>query len=380
MEQYSNKVLLMYKYDYVVVGCGLFGSTFVQQAIENGKKCLIIDKRNHIAGNCYTEKTAEGIDLHKYGPHIFHTNSDQIWTYVNRFTSFNSFVNRPKVNFKDNIYSFPINLFTLYQLWGIKTPSEAKEKLENVKIKNKDPKNLEEWILNEVGEEIYHTFIYGYTKKQWGRDPKDLPSFIIRRLPIRLSFDDNYFMDKYQGIPENGYTEMISNMISGCDTELGVNYFKNRDYYNSLGKQVIYTGPIDEFFDYEYGQLDYRSLSFETSSYDIPDFQGNAIINYTDSSVAQTRIVEHKHFHCSKPGLLTLNKTYITKEYPINDKKSEPFYPVNDSKNSDIAQKYKNLYISKLNNKFIFGGRLAEYKYYDMHQIIGSALNRYKNQ
>ena len=358
------------KYDFLIVGAGLFGATFANKAKENGKKCLIIDSRDHIGGNCYTENK-ENINIHKYGPHIFHTNNEEIWNYVNKFAKFNHFVCRPKVNFKNKIYSFPINLFTLYQLWGINTPELAKNKLEEVKIKIDNPQNLEEWILAQVGEEIYHTFIYGYTKKQWGREPKELPSFIIKRLPIRLNFDDNYFFDKYQGVPIDGYTKLIENMTEGIDIILNENYFHKRDYWNKKAKCIVYTGKIDEFFDYKYGELEYRSLRFETEKFLIKDYQGNAIINYTDYNIPYTRIVEHKHFEFGNQDY-----TYITKEYPDSwDRNKTPYYPINNEENNYKYNKYKNL--SEKTN-IIFGGRLAEYKYYDMHQIIGSALQKIK--
>lgn len=356
------------KYDYLIVGCGLFGSVIAQRVIEQNKTVLIIDKRNHIGGNCYTEKISN-IDIHKYGPHIFHTNNDRIWQYVNRFTKFNNYVNRPKVNYRGQIYSFPINLMTLYQLWGVKNPKEAKQKLDEVKIKIENPNNLEEWILSQVGEEIYYTFIYGYTRKQWNTEPKNLPSFIIKRLPIRLNFDDNYFYDKYQGIPENGYTNMILNMIHGADVDLNIDYFSNRDYWDSKANKVIFTGKIDEFYDYKFGYLNYRGLKFENIILnDTNDFQGNAIINYTDSTVPYTRIIEHKHFTFNNS-----DNTIITKEYPDDyDNSKIPYYPINTEANNKTYSKYANL--SKQETKYIFGGRLSEYRYYDMHQVIGSAL------
>lgn len=355
-------------YDYLIIGCGLFGSVFAQQAKQQNKKCLMIDSRNHIGGNCYTERK-EGINIHKYGPHIFHTNNDDIWNYVNKFCKFNNYINRPKVNFQNKLFSFPINLLTLYQLWGVNTPELAKSKLEQVKLKIKEPKNLEEWILSQVGEEIYYTFIYGYTKKQWGREPKDLPSFIIKRLPIRLNFDDNYFFDKYQGIPIGGYTKMIENMLEGTETILNENYFNKRDYWNKKAKNIVYTGKIDEFFNYKYGELEYRSLKFETEKFLIKDYQGNAIINYTEESIPYTRIIEHKHFESHNQEY-----TYVTKEYPDEWSKDKiPYYPINNEKNNQIYKRYSNL---NQKTNIIFGGRLAEYKYYDMHQVIGSALKK----
>lgn len=355
------------KYDYIIVGAGLFGSVFARQATDKGYKCLIIDKRDHIAGNCFTENR-DGIDIHKYGPHIFHTNSKEIWDYVNQFAQFNNFVNRPKVIYKDKLYSFPINLMTLNQLWNVKTPQEAIQKLNQVKVKVKNPQNLEEWILSQVGEEIYQTFIHGYTKKQWGKDPANLPSDIIKRLPIRFSFEDNYYFDKYQGIPSDGYTKMISNIIDDIPVVLNVDYFHTRDYFDNLAKHILYTGPIDRFFDYCYGELEYRSVRFETQKIDIEDYQGNAVINYTDYEVPFTRIIEHKHFNHKNTAF-----TYVTKEFSQKwNKNIDPYYPINDKKNTDTLQKYKTI---KAGDKYIFGGRLAEYRYYDMHQVIGAALN-----
>lgn len=357
-------------HDYLIVGSGIFGAVFAQQAIEKGKSVILIDKREHIAGNCYTE-TKNGIDIHTYGPHIFHTSNEQIWSYVNRFTSFNNYVNRPKVSYKNKIYSFPINLMTLQQLWGVSTPNEAKRKLDEVKIPCENPSNLEEWILSQVGVEIYRTFIHGYTTKQWGREPDRLPASIIKRLPIRLTYDDNYFNDTFQGIPKNGYTSMFQNMLEKCEIVLGEDYFNNRDYWNSKAKKVVYTGKIDEFFDYSHGELQYRSLRFEHFESD-GDFQGNAVVNYTDKNVPYTRITEHKHF--TPERLSKLDKTIYTKEYSSEwNRSSIPYYPIGDEKNNSIYEKYSLMADS---SDVIFGGRLAEYKYYDMHQVIGSALQK----
>lgn len=357
-------------YDYLIVGSGLFGSIFARELTDAGKKVLVIDKRNHVGGNCYTEKI-DGINVHKYGPHIFHTSDENVWRYVNKYVSFNNYVNRPKVIFKNKIYSFPINLMTLYQLYDVKTPSEAKKILET-KIQNIDvPKNLEEWVLSQVGNEIYETFIKGYTTKQWGRSPKELPSSIIRRLPIRLTFDDNYYMDKYQGIPIGGYTELFVKLLSGIDVELNVDFFENKEHYENISKKIVYTGAIDRFYNFQFGKLEYRSLNFETSNLDIEDYQGNAIVNYTEENIPYTRIIEHKHFEFGKQ-----KNTIITKEYPSNH--GEPYYPINDEQNNQIYQKYKSMMINE--TKYIFGGRLADYKYYDMHQVIGSALKRVKDE
>jgi UDP-galactopyranose mutase len=356
-------------YDYLMVGCGIYSSVFAHECIKRNKKVLIIDKRNHIGGNCYTEKRND-INIHVYGPHIFHTNSKKIWDYVNQFTEFNHYVNRPKVNYKNKLFSFPINLFTLYQLWGVKDPIEAEDILKHKRIVNDNPKNLEEWILSQVGEEIYNIFIKGYTTKQWKLHPKELPSDIIKRLPIRLTFDDNYFNDKYQGIPVNGYTIMIQNMLNGADIELGVDYFDNRDYWDNKAKYIVYTGKIDEFYDYYHGILNYRTLKFEHEVLDIKDYQGNALINYTDINIPYTRIIEHKHFEFGNQ-----DQTIITKEYPDEWNHNKiPYYPINTQQNNVIYDKYYKL--SSQNTKYIFGGRLAEYRYYDMHQVIGSALNK----
>jgi len=358
-------------YDYVIVGCGLFGITFSRFMTDHGKKCLIIDKRNHIGGNCYTENI-EGIHVHKYGPHIFHTNDDGIWDWVNKFSSFNHFRYNPKVHYKGKLYDFPINLFSLYQVWGVKTPEEARQKLNEVKISNKNPSNLEEYILSQVGEEIYNIFIKGYTTKQWMRNPKELPTFIIKRLPIRLTFDNNYYFDKYQGIPVGGYTKMMENMLRGIEVKKNVDYFENKEYWNSISKRIIFTGSIDQFFDYRFGELEYRTLIFEEEFLNISDYQGCAGINYSDIEIPYTRIIEHKHFEFG-----TQQHTIITREYPdVYSKNKIPYYPINDDKNNTMYKKYKEL--ASQEKKILFGGRLSDYQYYDMHQIIGSALVKAK--
>jgi UDP-galactopyranose mutase len=355
------------KYDYLIVGSGLFGSIFARQMHDSGAKCLVIDKRNHIGGNCYTSNH-NGIHVHEYGPHIFHTNSDKVWEYMNRWTKFNHFVNRPKVRHGDKVYSFPINLLTLYQLWGVSTPQEAKAKLEQVRIPISSPSNLEDWILSQVGEEIYKKFVYGYTKKQWNRNPKDLPASIIKRLPIRLTYDDNYFEDRYQGIPIGGYTSIFSKLLKGIATETEVDFLKDRDYLESKAKKVVYTGAIDELFDCDMGRLEWRSLRFEHETL-MGDFQGNAIFNYTEESVPFTRICEHKHFEFGKQ-----DHTIITKEYPQDwNQNREKFYPINDEENNLLYRKYRD---RLKDERYILGGRLADYKYYDMHQVVGSALVR----
>ena len=360
-------------YDYLIVGSGLFGATFANLAREAGKSCLILEKRDHIAGNCYTNNT-NGVNVHVYGPHIFHTSNKEIWNYVNKFATFNNYVNRPKVNYEGNIYSFPINLFTLYQLWGCKTPSEARLKLNEVRVKIENPKNLEEWILSQVGEEIYQKFIKGYTTKQWGRDPKDLPSFIIKRLPIRLTFDDNYFNDTFQGIPIGGYTQMIKNMIGDTPIENNVDFLKDIEYWSKKANKVIYTGAIDELLNYNQGELEYRSLRFEVSEEKTEDFQGNAIVNYTEQQIPYTRVIEHKHFEQTKS-----DTTIITKEYPQSwNRNKEKYYPINDDKNNTLYQNYK-VECERVFPNMILGGRLACYQYFDMHQIIGQAFKKFTN-
>jgi UDP-galactopyranose mutase len=359
------------KYNYLIVGAGFFGSVFAHEAKKNGKTCLIIDKRKHIGGNCYTDKR-DGIDIHNYGPHIFHTNDEKIWNWITQFGEFNNYKHSPRVRYHNKTFSFPINLLTLQQLWGINTPYEAEKKLSEVKKDIMNPTNLEDWILSQVGEEIYETFVKGYTTKQWNKNPKDLPISIIKRLPIRTNFDDNYFFDKYQGIPKNGYTSLFENILKGIEVKLETDYFDDRHKWNSMCEKVVYTGKIDQFYDYKFGELEYRSLKFENERLEIPDFQGCSIVNYTDIQIPITRITEHKHFNFVKS-----NVTWITKETPIDyNKNTEPFYPINDEKNNKIYLKYKEL--TKQNENVIFGGRLAEYKYYDMHQIIASALNKFE--
>ena len=355
-------------YDYLIVGCGLFGSICVRELTDKGYRCLVIDKKQHIGGHCYSENIKD-INVHMYGPHIFHTSNEQVWNYLNRFCSFNHFTYRPRVSFKNKLYSFPINLLTLYQVFGVKTPTEAKKKLEDVRIKNDNPQNLEEYILSVVGKELYEIFIKGYTAKQWRKDPKDLPSSIIKRIPIRLTFDDNYFFDKYQGIPIGGYTNIFTNLLKGIEVKLGVDYFNDRKYFNSLAKAIIYTGPIDEFYDYKCGNLEYLTLRFERETLDIEDYQGVAAINFTEESVPYTRIIEHKHFEFGNQP-----HTIITKEYPEEwNKTKDPYYPINNNKNEKVLNDYKNLCNSQKN--VIFGGRLAEYKYYDMDDTVEKALS-----
>jgi UDP-galactopyranose mutase len=361
------------KYDYLIVGSGLFGSVFAREATDKGKKCLVIEERDHIGGNCYTEQK-DGINVHKYGPHIFHTDDKGIWNYVNQFSDFHNYRHSPRVNHEGKIYSFPINLLTLHQIWGTTTPQEAIDKIKSCAVPIKNPKNLEEWALSQVGEEIYNIFIKGYTTKQWGRDPKDLPVSIIKRIPIRLNFDDNYFFDRYQGIPVGGYTQMIQKILDGIEVRTGEDYFLNKDQWNSITDKVVFTGKIDRFFDYKFGDLEYRSLDFQTEMHEVSDYQGCSIVNYTESEIPHTRITEHKHFENSKSDV-----TWITKEFPKEYSRGDaPYYPINDEKNSRIYSLYKKE-ASGLEN-FIFGGRLAEYKYYDMHQVIASALSKSKKE
>ena len=356
----------MNKYDYLVVGCGMFGSVFAQQMTARNKKVMVIEKRHHIGGNCYTEPV-EGINVHKYGPHIFHTSNRKVWDYVNRFTSFNSFVNRPKVFYKGKLYSFPVNLMTFYQLWNVKTPSEAKRRLKQDLINIDKPLNLEQWALANVGTEIYEIFIKGYTKKQWGRDPNELPSDIIKRIPIRFNFDDNYYDDTFQGIPVGGYTRFFERLLKGTEYMLNTDYLADKNHWNGLTKKVVYTGKIDEFFDYRLGQLEYRSLRFETKVID-NTFQGNAVINYTDESVEYTRVIEHKFFEYNNQP-----KTIVSWEYPDNFSLDKvPYYPVNDHRNNNLYQQYHHLAENQKN--FIFGGRLASYSYLDMDDTILNAL------
>lgn len=360
------------KYDLLIVGSGLFGSVIAYEASKLGLKCLVIDQRSHIGGNVYCEKI-ENINVHKYGAHIFHTNDEKIWNYVNQFADFNHYVNSPISISKGKIYNLPFNMNTFYQLWGKSKPKEVKNIIEK-QIKEygvANPKNLEEQALSLVGKDVYETLIKEYTEKQWGRKATDLPAFIIKRLPVRFTFDNNYFNDKYQGIPEGGYTKIIKKMLDGIDVKLNTNYFDNKEYFNSLAKKIVFTGKIDEFFEYQFGQLEYRSLRFENEIKETTNFQGNAVVNYNDLDIPYTRIIEHKHFEFG-----TQPKTVITKEYPENwSKEKEAYYPINDTVNQEKYLKYKKL---AEQSDVLFGGRLAEYKYYDMHQIIASALKLFK--
>ena len=361
-------------YDYLVVGAGLFGATFARQAADAGKKVLVIDKRPNIAGNVYTEDV-EGIHVHKYGAHIFHTNDRKVWDYVNRFATFNRFTNSPVANYKGELYSLPFNMYTFNQMWGVVTPEEARRRIdEQCQEIIGEPRNLEEQAISLVGRDIFEKLVKGYTEKQWGRDCKDLPAFIIKRLPVRLTFDNNYFSALYQGIPVGGYTKLVGNLLTGIEVRLNCDYFEQKDELDTLAEKVVYTGPIDAYFGYRLGALEYRSVRFETELLDIPNFQGNAAVNYTDRETPWTRIIEHKWFEFGKDAEGNdLPKTVISREYSSEWKLGdEPYYPVNDEKNSALYQRYKEL--AEKEPKVTFGGRLGEYKYYDMDQVIAVAL------
>lgn len=358
-------------YDYVIVGCGMFGATFARLATDAGKSCLIIDKRYHIGGNCYTEKY-EGINVHKYGAHIFHTSNKFVWDFVNKFIEFNNYINSPKAISNDGkLYSLPFNMNTFYELWGTRSPEHAKLIIESQKFIG-TPTNLEEQALSLVGTDIYETLIKDYTEKQWGKLASELPAFIIKRLPLRFTFDNNYFNDKYQGIPIGGYTKMFEKMLDGIEIRINTDYFLNREYFNSIANKVVYTGCIDEFFDYQFGDLEYRSLRFDEKIIETDNYQGNAVINYCQKYPKYTRIIEHKHFE-----KVETDTTVVTYEYPQDHKKGLiPYYPINDEYNSNIYLKY--MQKSKSLTNIIFGGRLSEYKYLDMHVVIESAMNTFK--
>ena len=368
------------KYDYLVVGAGLFGATFAQQAMQAGKKVMVIDKRSHIAGNVYTERI-EKINFHKYGAHIFHTNDKVVWNYVNQFIEFNRFTNSPVANYEGELFSMPFNMYTFNKMWGVITPEEAEKKInEQRKEICGEPRNLEEQAISLVGRDIYEKLVKGYTEKQWGRDCKDLPAFIIKRLPVRLTFDNNYFNALYQGIPIGGYTKMVQNMLDGIEVSLNTDYFSDREKWNALADKIIYTGPIDAYFDYSLGYLEYRSVRFENEILDMPNFQGNAAVNYTDKKTPWTRIIEHKWFEFgTDENGNDIPKTIISKEYSSEWKPGdEPYYPVNDEKNGALYAKYKELAEKETN--VVFGGRLGEYKYYDMDAVIASALDCVKRE
>ena len=363
------------KYDYLIVGAGPFGAVFAYEAKKRGKRVLVIDKRSHTGGNMYCEKV-EGINVHKYGAHIFHTSNKEVWDYVNQFCTFNNYINSPIANYKDEIYNLPFNMNTFNKLWGVVTPQEAKEKIENqVKESNiTEPKNLEEQAISLVGKDIYEKLIKGYTEKQWGRRCTELPAFIIKRLPVRYTYDNNYFNDKYQGIPEGGYNVIFDKLLEGIDVELNVDFFDKKGELLQKVDKIVFTGMIDQYFDYQYGVLEYRSLRFEHETLDEENHQGNAVVNYNEREVPYTRIIEHKHFEFGKQP-----KTVITREYPAEWKQGdEPYYPVNNEKNAEIFKKYQEL--AEKEKNVIFGGRLADYRYYDMHHVFERVLEVVKEE
>ena len=362
----------MKQYDYLIVGAGLFGAVFAREATDAGRTCLVVDKRSHIAGNVYTENV-EGINVHRYGAHIFHTNNKAVWDYVNRFATFNRYTNSPVANYKCELYNLPFNMNTFNKMWGVVTPAQAQAKIEEQRAAHftPEPKNLEEQAINLVGTDIYEKLVKHYTEKQWGRPCAELPAFIIKRLPVRFTYDNNYFNALYQGIPQGGYTRMVANLLDGIEVRLGVNYLADKAELDAVADRVIYTGPIDAYFDYSLGALQYRSVRFETETLDCPNYQGNAVINYTDAQTPYTRIIEHKHFEfgSTEPG----TKTVISREYSAEwQPGDEPYYPVNDEKNSALYAGYKAL--ADAEPHVVFGGRLGEYKYYDMDKVIESAL------
>ena len=360
---------------YLVVGAGLFGAVFAREAAKRGHEVVVIDKRDHIAGNIYT-KEIDGIQVHQYGAHIFHTSDKEVWEYVQQFAEFNRYTNSPVANYKGHMYNLPFNMNTFAQMWGIRTPQEALDKIneQRAEMAGKEPQNLEEQAISLIGRDIYEKLIKGYTEKQWGRKATELPAFIIKRVPVRLIYDNNYFNDDYQGIPKGGYTKLVENMLQSdrITVETSTNFFDNKDEYLKNFDKVVYTGPIDEFFDYQLGELEYRSLRFETEEVNVGNYQGNAVINYTDAETPYTRVIEHKHFEFGKGAP---DKSVITREYPANwSKGDEPYYPVNNDKNNALYAQYKDL-AAKEDAKVIFGGRLGQYKYYNMDQVIRAALD-----
>lgn len=371
----------MKKYDYLIVGSGLFGSTFAYKAKQAGKSCLVIDKRKHRGGNIYCEEI-EGINVHKYGAHIFHTSNKEVWDFVNSIVEFNRYTNSPIANYNGKLYNLPFNMNTFYQMWGVTTPQQAKEKIEKQKaaaiesMKNSgitEPRNLEEQAISLIGTDIYETLIKGYTEKQWGRKCTELPAFIIKRLPVRFVYDNNYFNDKYQGIPIGGYNRLINGLLDGIEVKTDEDFFKNRQYWESIAKKIVFTGKIDEFYGCQFGKLEYRTVRFEEEIHDCSNYQGNAVVNYTEKEVPYTRIIEHKHFEMFGVEVDNCPKTVISKEYSTEWKEGmEPYYPVNDEKNNLLYNKYQKL--AEKENNVIFGGRLAEYKYYDMAPVIERVL------
>ena len=361
-------------YDYLIVGAGLYGAVFAFEAKKKGKTCLVIEKRDHIGGNIYCEDI-EGIHVHKYGAHIFHTSNKETWEYVNQFAEFNNYINTPIARYKDEVYNMPFNMNTFSKMWNIATPDEAKAEIEKQRQEiTGEPQNLEEQAISLVGRDIYEKLVKGYTEKQWGRDCRELPAFIIKRLPVRFTYNNNYFRDRFQGIPMGGYTAMVEKMLEGIEVRTGVDYLEEKDKWNETAKKVIYTGPIDAYFAYQYGPLEYRSVRFETEVLDQKNYQGNAVVNYTEREIPYTRIIEHKHFEFGEQP-----KTVISREYPSEwQPGDEPYYPINNEKNNTLYEKYKELSIKQ--EKVIFGGRLGEYKYYDMDKVIESALYKAKDE
>ena len=366
----------MKQYDYLIVGAGLFGSVFAHQAKLAGKKCLVIDKRDHIGGNVYCQLT-DGINVHKYGAHIFHTDNKEVWDYVNSFVEFNRFTNSPLANYKGELYNLPFNMNTFYRLWGVQTPAQAKEMIQQQRGEYshiEEPSNMEEQALKLCGRDIYEKLIKGYTEKQWGRSAKELPSFIIKRIPFRFIYDNNYFNDTYQGIPKGGYNKLIEGLLDGIEVRLNTNFFSNREEFESISEKILFTGCIDEFFNYQCGELEYRSLRFDHQHLDVEDFQGNAVVNYTERDIPYTRVIEHKHFEFGNQPT-----TVVTYEYPDSyEKGKEPYYPVNDERNSSILTKYREL--AKQYPNVIFGGRLGLYTYADMDDTIAAAFELCKKE
>ena len=374
---------MKYQYDYLIVGAGLFGATFAHLAKQKGKTCLVIDKRPHLGGNVYC-KEVEGINVHQYGAHIFHTNNQQVWDFVNRLVPFNRYTNSPVANYKGRLYNLPFNMNTFHQMWGVKTPAEARQIIDEQRreavelLGSSSAHNLEEQALLLVGRDIYETLVKGYTEKQWGRQCRDLPAFIIKRLPLRFVFDNNYFNDRYQGIPIGGYNKLTERLLEGIETRTAADFFADRPFWESIAATIVFTGCIDEFYGYRYGRLDYRTLRFEHEVLPTPNFQGNAVVNYTEREVPFTRIIEHKHFEMFGPAVDACPTTVITREYPSEwTVGQEPFYPVNDEKNNRLAASYRQL--AEQEQRVVFGGRLAEYKYYDMAPVIESAMLQCSN-
>lgn len=377
----------MKQYDYLIVGAGLYGATFAYKAKQAGKRCLVIDRRAHIGGNIYCEKI-EGINVHKYGAHIFHTSNKEVWDFVNSIVEFNRYTNSPVANYQGKLYNLPFNMNTFYQMWGVTTPAAAQSKIDEQKREAveamkaegiTEPRNLEEQAISLIGKDIYEKLIKGYTEKQWGRPCTEIPAFIIKRLPVRMVFDNNYFNDSYQGIPIGGYNKLIDGLLEGIDIKKNVDFLAQKETYEALADKILFTGAIDEFYGFRFGKLAYRTISFETEIHDIPNFQGNAVVNYTEKSVPFTRIIEHKHFEMFGEAVNKCPKTVVSKEFSTEWKDGmEPYYPINDAVNNALYEQYKELADAESN--YLFGGRLAEYKYYDMHKIVELALEKYRKE